>query len=309
MMKKIFSLILIFVFLSGCAAAQPVLPSNGTFYTFTDATGAQITLPEKPKKTAVLFSSFAQIWTLCGGEIAVTVGESVERQFADSDVLLVDAGAGKSINEELLLAAQCDFVIGSADIPAQVQAIELLRRNGVNCALFSIESFEEYLAVLQIFSSVLENETAYEAYGTAVQAEINQIFENLPTKEQQPTILFIRSGASFSSAKAKTADSHFAAAMLRELGTYNIAEQAAVLTDSLSTEEILIQNPDYIFISAMGDEDASVAYMQSLLQTDAWQQLQAVQQGKVIFLPKDLFQYKPNHRWAEAYRYLAEQIR
>lgn len=96
--------------------------------------------------------------------------------------------------------------------------------------------------------------------------------------------------------------------MLDELGTYNIAENAPVLLDGLSLEEILLENPDYIFISTMGDEAAARAYMDGLLRGDAWRHLDAVREGNYTYLPKDLFQFKPNKRWGEAYRYLADLL-
>ncbi len=308
-MKKVFSVLVVLILCAGCAQTQPVLSSGNAFYSFTDSAGCVVSLPAAPQKTAVLFSSFAQIWTLCGGEIALTVGESAERGFVGDDAVFVDAGAGKSINEELLLAAECDFVIGSADIPAQVQAVQLLRQNGVACALLRVEDFEDYLSVLRIFSDINRNPAAYEEYGTAAEAEIEKIFTALPTDMKKPRILFVRSGASYSSAKAKTAETHFAAAMLKELGTENIAETAGILTENLSTEEILMQDPDYIFIVTMGDEEAAKEYMQSILYGEVLQNLRAVRNGNVIFLPKELFQYKPNHRWAQAYAYLADVLR
>ena len=54
----------------------------------------------------------------------------------------------------------------------------------------------------------------------------------------------------------------------------------------------------------MGDESAGTAYMESLLADPVWQTLTAVKTGQVHQLPKELFQYKPNSRWPEAYAYL-----
>ena len=34
----------------------------------------------------------------------------------------------------------------------------------------------------------------------------------------------------------------------------------------------------------------------------------AVQEGRVYVLPRDLFHYKPNARWAESYAYLYELL-
>ena len=67
----------------------------------------------------MLFSSFADVWETAGGRVDITVGESVERGFAPEDVLLVDDGAGKTINQELLLSYEPDFVICSADLEEQ----------------------------------------------------------------------------------------------------------------------------------------------------------------------------------------------
>ena len=38
----------------------------------------------------------------------------------------------------------------------------------------------------------------------------------------------------------------------------------------------------------------------------AWKQLSAVKNGHVYFMDKNLYNLKPNHRWAEAYRGLWE---
>ena len=104
--------------------------------------------------------------------------------------------------------------------------------------------------------------------------------------------------------KAKTAENNFVCVMLKELGTRNIAEKAPILLDGLSMEEILLSDPDVIFYTTMGSEDSAVSYMESLLSDPVWSSLTAVKNGQVHHLPKDLFQYKPNARWNEAYAYL-----
>lgn len=304
-MKKQFVawLMLLMLLLSGCASSQeeekaPIL------YAFSDDTGSIIGFTKQPKKVAVLFSSYAEIWNLAGGEVAISVGESVERGFCDADTLLVDGGAGKTIDTELLLSYQPDFVIGSADIAAHVEAAELLKTAKIPCALFRVEEFKDYLRVLQVCTDITGDADAYITHGAKVEEKIDGLVKKY-ADEQGPKILFIRSGSGASSAKAKTADQHFAAAMLEDLGAENIAENAPILLDGLSLEEILKEDPAYIFISTMGEEQAAKTYMNSLLEQPAWQALSAVKEEKVFYLEKDLFQYKPNARWAKAYEYLA----
>ena len=58
----------------------------------------------------------------------------------------------------------------------------------------------------------------------------------------------------------------------------------------------------------MGDQEAGQAYMESLISDPVWKTLTAVKEGRVYQLPKELFQYKPNARWGEAYGYLMELL-
>lgn len=282
-------------------------PSDGK-YIFTDSTGKEVAVSYAPQKTAVLFSSFADMWLLAGGKIDVTVGEAVERGFADSSAVLVDGSAGKSIDIETLISSAPDFVICSADIAAQSECARLLYEAGIPCAQMRVESFEDYSNVLKIFTDITKNSDAYEKYAVSVGEKINSLLEKIPSEENEKRILFIRSGSGASSAKAKTASEHFAAAMLGEMGVYNIADNAPILLDGLSIEEIIREDPDEIFISTMGDENAARAYMDSVLESEAWQSLTAVKEGRYRYLPKELFQFKPNSQWYEAYLYLAKLL-
>lgn len=258
-------------------------------------------LPENPEKVAVLFSSLADIWITAGGKVDITVRETVERGFANADAVLVDGGAGKSIDLEALVAAAPDLIIASADIEAQVEAANTLPYPAITVR---VESFGDYLEVLEIMTTLTGEKERYETYGVKIKEKIASILRTVDAGGTK--ILFIRASSSAKATKAKTAEHHFAAAMLKEFGTCNIAENAPVLLDGLSYEEILLQNPEHIFISAMGDENAAREYMNSLLGEPMWQSLDAVKNDNVHFLPKELFQYKPNSRWAEAYEYLAK---
>ena len=239
-----------------------------------------------------------------GGEIAVTVRESVERGFADANTILVDDAAGKRIDTETLIASAPDLVIGSADIEAQCDAADVCRSAGIPTLLLRVESFDDYLAVLKLFTTLTGNDDRYATYGTELSADIRAQIADYTAGAEETSVLFIRAGSGARYTKAKTAEDHFAAAMLEELGCRNIADAAPVLLDGLSFEEILAKDPDHIFISTMGDEDAAKAYMDDLLKEPTWQSLTAVKEGNVHYLPKSLFQYKPNARWGEAYTYL-----
>lgn len=303
MIRRIASVLLCLCLLAGCAA-KTGQEAQDRDYMFTDDTGAQVRVPYRPETVAVLTSSLADLWLTAGGQVDITVGESLQRGFAEEDSVLVDEGAGKTVNLELLIGAKPDFVLYSSELSGQLECAQLLHAAGIPAAGFAVETFEDYLKLLQICTDILQTPQAYETHGTELKREVDALIAMAREQTVQPDILFVRAGSGAGYTKAKTAENHFVCVMLKELGTNNIAEKAPVLLDGLSTEEILLSDPDVILFTTMGDEAAGAAYMDSLISDSVWQTLSAVKTGNVHQLPKELFQYKPNSRWGEAYAYL-----
>lgn len=306
-MKKIIAVCLAVCFLCGCSADTPG-SSDAEWYSFTDDLGNTVTLSKAPETVAILFSSYADIWCTAGGEVDVTVGESVERGFANSSAVLVDGGSGHTtIDMELLINAHPDLVIGTADYECQVDTVRICAEKGIPSAAFRVECFEDYLRVLEIFTQLTGCAKNYITYGTDVAEGIEDILSTVPQGEQKD-ILFIRAGSTAKSTKAKTADENFVCSMLNELGTHNIADDVPVLLDSLSIETILISDPDYIFISTMGNADAARANVMEMFTQSGWKDLSAVKNGNFVFLDKELFHFKPNSRWDDAYNLLVQAL-
>jgi len=301
-MKKTIILFLLFLLIifTGCTNIK----QDKIFYSFIDSSNTTITLSSKPKNVAILFSSFVEIYNIAGGTTNITVQEAIDRKLVSNNVILVDDGAGKTINTEILIASNPDFVIGSIDISEQAKTCKFLNELRIPSALFKVECFDDYLLVLDILTDITNNKENYQTYGLNIKNNIDNIKNSINTNKEKPKILFIRSGASSSSCKAKNKQSNFVCEMLDELGAINIADSAKLLLDGLSIEEILLNEPDYIFISIMGDLDAGKKFMIDLLSSKTYQTLKAVKNNNYYFLPKDLFQYKPNHRWDLAYQYL-----
>lgn len=306
-MKKyiilIFSLLLCASFLS-CADKKT---DEKVYYSFKDSEQRDVILEKKPQKVAVLFSSYAEMWTLAGGEVSITVGESVERGFADANTVLVDSGAGKTIDREILVASAPDFVIASADIAAQAELAGYLDSVGIPCALFRVDSFYDYADVMDVLCAITERDDLYEKNVTKIADEIENILNSVD-KSRAPRIIFVRCGSSASSTKAKNAEENFVCKMIAELGGINIADEAPELCDGLSLEAILTAQPEKMLISTMGNEQKSREYMDSVLKSEPWQALGAVKNQDYVYLGKELFQFKPNARWAEAYKFLAEYL-
>lgn len=266
---------------------------------------AEMSSSETEPKTAVLFSSLAEVWVKAGGTVDITVGETVERGFASAETPLVDSGAGKNINLELLLSYKPTLVICSLDIPAQKDVADILESSGIEVLMLRIESFSEYLDALKRMTDITGKSEVYEDEKNNVGSYIENLLASDEVGQINGTeILFVRAGSTASSTKTKSSDEHFAAMMLKELGCVNLADGA--ISSEIGTESVLEYDPQYIFVSLMGNEEAAKNNVESLMESEAWRTLKAVKEGRVYILPKELFHFKPCTRWGEAYRYLAD---
>ena len=265
-------------------------------------------MPLSAVKTACLNSSLADLWKLAGGSVDITVEESVERGFASPEALLVDSASGRNINTELLVAAEPDLVIGSADTASHVRLSSFLDKAGIDMILVDMDSFDDFLSVFHTLTDITGRSDLYEKYGEGQKTAIEEIIANAAGYESKPRVLFVRAGSAFSYVKAKRTDDHFAAKIIEDLGAVNIADEYGMLTDSLSLEAVLESNADKILVVPQGDEDASIAYITDLFSQPGWRDVRAIENGSVYFLPKKLFHFKPNGRWAEAYEMMEEVL-
>ena len=277
-------------------------------YSFTDDIGNTVIIERMPENVAVLYSSYADIWKLAGGNVAITVEETVTRQLVDaSNVTIVGPSNGKEIDKESLIAAKPDFVIMTTDYSAQIELADYLKTRNIPTALFRVDDVYDYAHMLEICTNILDTRDRYERYGASVLRETQAIIRKAKQQNACPTVLLIH--AFSSGAQAKTTD-HFVGKMLRDLSTDNIATHANTILEDLSVKSILNENPDHIFVTTLGeDSDSSIDYMNDqYVATSAFQSLTAIHENHYYILPKDLFMYKPNAKWADAYRYLAKLL-
>ena len=269
-------------------------------YVFTDALGGEVTVKET-EKVAVLLGSFCDIWMLAGGEVSAVVSDA----FGTYDLAegTVDLGRMLEPDVEALIASEPDFVIASAGTEAQVELLDTFEAADLNVAYFEVSNFDDYLAMLDICTDITGRKDLYEQYGTQIADQINDILGSVP--DTHPTVLFIRAAAS--SVKAKGSEGTVGGEILADLGCINIADSNGAILDDLSLEAIVAADPDYIFVTTQGDDkEAALANVQDLLiNNPAWSGLSAVKNGHYYEIEKELYNSKPNARWAEAYEKLA----
>lgn len=299
-MKRIFILLLgLTVLLSACFAPKPGEGATADGVSFTDARGHSVTVSGDDGVVACS-GSFAQTWMLSGGRLAGTTSDSFEDGLVSSGEA-ADVGGVHEPNLEQILALQPKLVILSGDIPGHIKLYDSLSAAGIQTAYFSVETFDDYLAMLKIFTSVTGRSDLYDQNGLQVRAKIDAVIQkakDIPS----PKILLVRAGAGKVTARGSDT---MAGTILKDLGCINIADTDNSLLDDLSMEVIIGEDPDFIFATVMGDEQKGQKALENSLQNNpAWNGLSAVKNNRYVLLPKDLFHQKPNDRWAESYEVL-----
>lgn len=305
-MRKLLSSLLVFLLLTGCASAPAETGASAdAAITFTDDLGRSVTV-DAPRRTAALLGSFAQIWMLAGGEICATADDAWEDLNLDLPEDTVNLGNTKELSLELLLSAQPDFILASANTRQNVEWLETLVATGIPVAYFDIADFDDYLRLLRLCTDITGRKDLYEKHGLAVQAQIDTVLEQSEHRGTHPTVLCMRASASL--VTVKNSEDNVLGEMLKSLGCVNIADSDASLLENLSIERILEMDPEYIFIVQRGDDTQGMMenIQNRMTENPAWQQLTAVKEGRLFYMDKNLYNLKPNHRWGEAYEKLEE---
>ena len=259
-----------------------------------------------PQRVVSLYGSFAEAWLQAGGTLVGVTEDAVSERRLQLDESVRIIGTTKEPNLELILALDPDWVILSADIPAQAKAQELLQQAGIACTAYRVDAYQDYAAMMDEFTRLTGRRDLYEALIPPTTEHIGDLISRSAAKPA-PSLLLIR--AYSSGAKAKAED-NLAGVILRDLGGDNIAARQPSLLQEMTLEAIVAEDPQFIFISVMGQDTQAAleALDASFGQNPAWQALTAVQTGQVHVLPKELFHYKPNARWGESYAYVFDLL-
>lgn len=313
MKRKVCYLLLAALCLTGCQSTQTAVheerlerteePSEYGSYTFTDDLGREVTV-EQPKRVAALLGSYADIWYLAGGEVIASADDAWEDFDLPISEDAINLGMTKELSLEKLFEADPDFVLASSNTQGNVEWLEILEDAGITAAYFEVNDFEDYLEVLKICTEITGRTDLYEKNGAALEKQIEEIIlqseKRLENSGEAPTVLNLRASSTF--IRAKNSKNNILGEMLAQLGCVNIADHEESLLENLSIEQIVLQDPDYIFFVQQGDNaEGTKNNIESFIsENPAWSQLTAVKEGRVYLLEKELYALKPNDRWAEA---------
>lgn len=306
MVKRIGLLCFVMILLlNGCGASNEQSREDTVRISFTDDLGREVSI-SSANRVAALIGSFADVWYLAGGqETLVAAAHDAWTSFdLELDESVADLGAIKEPNLEVLLASEPDLILASCNTSSNLELRSTFEQIGIPVAYFDIQTFEDYLRMLEICTTLTGCPENYQRYGTEIQSQIDAAI--LREDGTKPTVLCLR--ATGSGCKAKGSQDNVLGEMLADLGCVNIADSQNGLLENLSIEAIMEADPDYIFAVLQGVDPTAAqdTLERTLLSNPAWEHLSAVENGLFFTLDHRLYNLKPNARWGEAYEALAD---
>ncbi|MBN2284921.1 MAG: ABC transporter substrate-binding protein [Tissierellales bacterium] len=273
------------------------------------STEGELTVTKKPQKAVILMNSILDLWYLAGGEAIARVDGTTNVPPEAMDV--PSLGKSSAISMEELIALEPDLVILSSTFSSQVEMIPILEDNGIEYVLISgnIEPYESFKQNLYLFSKILDKQDIYDTKIAQITNDVQQIIDKASQIENKPSAVIL-----YSSAKNVMCElpNSLTGDMAEFLGVINIAGDAGIEGANkvdFSMEILLERDPDFVLITTMGDvEECKARVEQDIVSNEAWNSLTAVKEGRIYYLPKDLFMYKPNARYPEAFEELAKIV-
>ncbi|MDR7855762.1 ABC transporter substrate-binding protein [Tissierella sp.] len=272
---------------------------------FTDGRNEEVTINKNPERAVVLFASFANIWVRNGGDMVGMVEPSNEDFIPGTDHVET-LGKQGSISLEKVIALEPDLVVLSYNTKSHLDMIPALEENNIPIMVLDYQFKDDYFKISKIFAALNDNMEVYEQDTKVVKEETQRIIDNVPKDKELKVLIIMATKNNINARNSETTIGE----MFKDLNTINIADSSNdTLSDkNFSLEKIIEEDPDFIFVQAMGSDMAAIEerLINDVKSNPAWSSLSAVKNDRYILLDKSLYTYKANERYAEAYEELAK---
>lgn len=275
------------------------------FACVTDDNGRTVTFAAKPERIVVTSASFLAPLYAVGGEV-------VGRPVTKSKVIAEAANAATigpvyQIDAEKVLSLTPDLVIINKGMNEKL--IETLAANDIKTLVMDMKSYDDVKREVETFAALTGETAKGRALIEKMDADIEEVRTSIPQEKKRVSIIH-----STGQGLSVQLDGSIAGSIVKMLGWENTASGMTALDKNpdaapYSMETLVSQNPDIIFVTSMGEEAEIRASMEKMFEeSPAWQTVAAVREGRVYYLPQELFLFSPGIDYPAAVRYMAHLI-
>ena len=305
-MRTILTVLLIAATLALTACGLPVADEErGSYASITDDNGRTVLFDKKPERIVVTSASFLEPLYAVGGSV---VGRPESKTKVPPEAKEVPRiGRVYQIDAEKVIALKPDLVILNKGMNEKL--IDTLNANYIKTLVLDMKSYEDVKREIGIFAALTGEKEKGEALVQKMDADIDAVRTSIPQEKKRVAIIH-----STGQGLSVQLDGSIAGSIAVMLGWENTAAGMPALDKNpdaapYSMETLVAQNPDIIFVTSMGEEAEIRASMEAMFaESPAWQSVGAIRDGRVYYLPQEMFLFSPGIEYPKAVQYMARLV-
>ena len=280
--------------------------------TIQDYLKEEVVLDKKPEKVAVLSGTPLNIWYDLGGKSICTsdISDNIKlvSEYEEEMRNLPSIGPVYNIDMESVISHKPDFLI--AQIGVQSNPAKKLKDMGFKLITTHMRGYDDVVATYRAFGKILQAEEKAEEKIKKLEEQKGEIVSKLPKENKSVVILYVTSNT-----LSVKLDNSIAGDVANILNLENIASDLPPDTigsesTPLDVEYIVEKNPDYVLVTSMisSNEVAKKTMEEEFERNPVWEGVEAVKEGRVVYLPQEYFLYNAGPYYAEAIEYMARSV-
>ncbi|MDY7517319.1 ABC transporter substrate-binding protein [Bacillus thuringiensis] len=310
-MKKsitLFTAILsIFFLLIGCSAkgdekASATKTEKGKEkIEITDLSGRKVTFDKVPESFATLSMGGMDIIHALGGKI---VGRPDTKLTLPDELKKAQViGNAHQPNFEQIVSLKPDVLVANNGFQKNVPTVE---GQGTQVIISSANSVQDIQKNIELYGTVMKKEDK----AKEIIQKMNDQMKKYEKKSDVKALLVYGAPGTYLAALPTSLSGD----ILEKTGGKNIASDFPETKEypqyaQLSVERIIEANPDVIYLITHGDpKSVKKAFEGEMMKNEAWKNLEAVKQNRVVILPPDLFGSNPGTKVTEAMDFMYKSI-
>ena len=305
-MRTILTALLIAATLALTACGLPVADEErGSYASITDDNGRTVLFDKKPERIVVTSASFLEPLYAVGGSVVGRPESKTKVPPEAKDVPRI--GRVYQIDAEKIIALKPDLVILNKGMNEKL--VDTLNANYVKTLILDMKSYEDVKREIGIFAALTGEKEKGEALVQKMDADINAVRTSIPQEKKRVAIIH-----STGQGLSVQLDGSIAGSIAVMLGWENTAAGMPALDKNpdaapYSMETLVAQNRDIIFVTSMGEEAEIRASMEAMFaESPAWQSVGAIRDGRVYYLPQEMFLFSPGIDYPKAVQYMARLV-
>lgn len=310
-MKKsitLFTAILsIFFLLIGCSAkgdekASATKTEKGKEkIEITDLSGRKVTFDKVPESFATLSMGDMDIIHALGGKI---VGRPDTKLTLPDELKKAQViGNAHQPNFEQIVSLKPHVLVANNGFQKNVPTVE---GQGTQVIISSANSVQDIQKNIELYGTVMKKEDK----AKEIIQKMNDQMKKYEKKSDVKALLVYGAPGTYLAALPTSLSGD----ILEKTGGKNIASDFPETKEypqyaQLSVERIIEANPDVIYLITHGDpKSVKKAFEGEMMKNEAWKNLEAVKQNRVVILPPDLFGSNPGTKVTEAMDFMYKSI-